>query len=84
VRHVIADLNELRYVSSMGLRVFVRAAQALQARSGSLRTPGGLGIFLVRGIAESLVYGREGERNVLSFIFAGAGATTAAPPSFNQ
>jgi anti-anti-sigma factor len=36
VLHVIADLNELRYVNSMGLRSFLSAAQALQARSGSL------------------------------------------------
>jgi anti-sigma B factor antagonist len=34
--HVIADLHELRYVSSMGLRAFLSAAQALQSRSGSL------------------------------------------------
>lgn len=34
--HVIADLRELRYVSSMGLRAFICSAQALQARSGSL------------------------------------------------
>ncbi len=36
VLHVIADLNELQYVSSMGLRAFLSAAQALRARSGSL------------------------------------------------
>ncbi len=33
---IIADLFELRYVSSMGLRAFLSTAQALQARSGSL------------------------------------------------
>jgi serine/threonine-protein kinase RsbW len=47
------------------------------------RTPGGLGIFLVKSIAESLAYRREGERNVLSFFF-GPDATTAAPRSFDQ
>ncbi|HTP85768.1 MAG TPA: STAS domain-containing protein [Bryobacteraceae bacterium] len=36
VQHVIADLNELRYVSSMGLRAFLHSAQTLRARSGSL------------------------------------------------
>lgn len=36
VLRVIADLNELRYISSMGLRAFLSAAQALRARSGSL------------------------------------------------
>ncbi|HKE24802.1 MAG TPA: STAS domain-containing protein [Bryobacteraceae bacterium] len=35
-RHIIAELDELQYVSSMGLRAFVFAAQALEARSGSL------------------------------------------------
>lgn len=33
---IIADLIELRYVSSMGLRAFLSAAQALESRSGSL------------------------------------------------
>jgi len=47
------------------------------------RIPGGLGIFLVQNIAESLAYRREGERNMLSFYFC-AGATTGAPRSFNQ
>ncbi len=36
VLHVIADLNELQYVSSMGLRSFLAAAQAMRGRSGSL------------------------------------------------
>jgi|SRR5579862_3038740 len=44
VRHVIADLKELRYVSSMGLRAFLTAAQSLQARSGSLSLCGLSGV----------------------------------------
>jgi serine/threonine-protein kinase RsbW len=47
------------------------------------RQPGGLGIFLVQSIAESLAYRREGERNVLSFFFR-PDATMEAPPSFDQ
>jgi anti-anti-sigma factor len=35
-RHLIADLNELQYVSSMGLRSFLSVAQKLQSQSGSL------------------------------------------------
>ena len=35
-RRIVADLLELRYVSSMGLRAFMSVAQALEARSGSL------------------------------------------------
>jgi anti-anti-sigma factor len=35
-KHVIADLNDLQYVSSMGLRSFLAAAQKLQSDSGSL------------------------------------------------
>ena len=35
-RHIIAELDELQYVSSMGLRAFISAAKALEARSGSL------------------------------------------------
>ena len=34
--HVIADLNELQYVSSSGLGCFLAAAKELQTRSGSL------------------------------------------------
>jgi anti-sigma B factor antagonist len=34
--HVIADLNDLQYVSSSGLGCFLSAAKELQARSGSL------------------------------------------------
>jgi anti-anti-sigma factor len=34
--HIIVELDELQYVSSMGLRAFMSAAQALEARSGSL------------------------------------------------
>lgn len=36
VRHLIADLSELRYVSSMGLRSFLAVAQRLRSASGSL------------------------------------------------
>jgi anti-anti-sigma factor len=34
--HLIAELNGLQYVSSMGLRSFLAVAQRLQAKSGSL------------------------------------------------
>jgi anti-anti-sigma factor len=36
VKHIIADLAELQYVSSMGLRSFLAAAQKLKSVSGSL------------------------------------------------
>ena len=35
-KHLIADLDGLQYVSSMGLRCFLSVAQKLQASSGSL------------------------------------------------
>ena len=35
-KHLIADLTDLQYVSSMGLRSFLGAAQKLQSASGSL------------------------------------------------
>src|SRR5579862_5621782 len=35
-KHLIADLNGLQYVSSMGLRSFLAIAQKLQSASGSL------------------------------------------------
>jgi anti-sigma B factor antagonist len=35
-KHLIADLEGLQYVSSMGLRSFLAVAQKLQASSGSL------------------------------------------------
>ena len=35
-RHLVADLDGLEYVSSMGLRSFLTVAQKLQSRSGSL------------------------------------------------
>lgn len=35
-KHLIADLNGLEYISSMGLRSFLAVAQKLQAASGSL------------------------------------------------
>jgi anti-anti-sigma factor len=35
-RYLIADLDELEYVSSMGLRSFLSVAQKLKSRSGSL------------------------------------------------
>ena len=35
-RHLIAELDELQYVSSMGLRSFLAVAQKLQSNSGSL------------------------------------------------
>jgi anti-anti-sigma factor len=35
-KHLIADLAELQYVSSMGLRSFLAAAQKLKSISGSL------------------------------------------------
>jgi len=35
-KHLIADLNGLQYVSSMGLRCFLSVAQKLQSASGSL------------------------------------------------
>jgi anti-anti-sigma factor len=35
-KHLIADLNGLQYVSSMGLRCFLVVAQELQPKSGSL------------------------------------------------
>lgn len=35
-KHLIADLNGLQYVSSMGLRSFLAIAQKLQSSSGSL------------------------------------------------
>lgn len=37
------------------------------------RPLGGMGIFLVKSIAESITYRREGGRNTVSFLFAGAG-----------
>lgn len=36
VKHLIADLADLQYVSSMGLRSFLAAAQRLKSVSGSL------------------------------------------------
>lgn len=36
VKHLIADLDGLEYVSSMGLRSFLSVAQKLQSASGSL------------------------------------------------
>jgi anti-sigma B factor antagonist len=36
VKHLIADLDDLQYVSSMGLRCFLSVAQKLQSSSGSL------------------------------------------------
>jgi anti-anti-sigma factor len=35
-KHLIADLDGLQYVSSMGLRSFLSVAQRLQSSSGSL------------------------------------------------
>jgi len=35
-KHLIVDLHELRYVSSMGLRSFLAVAQKLKSISGSL------------------------------------------------
>jgi anti-sigma B factor antagonist len=35
-KHLIADLSDLQYVSSMGLRSFLAAAQRLKSVSGSL------------------------------------------------
>jgi anti-anti-sigma factor len=35
-KHLIADLDGLQYVSSMGLRCFLAVAQKLQSSSGSL------------------------------------------------
>ena len=35
-KHLIADLGDLQYVSSMGLRSFLAAAQKLKSVSGSL------------------------------------------------
>lgn len=35
-KHLIADLADLQYVSSMGLRSFLSVAQKLQSTSGSL------------------------------------------------
>ncbi|HUI82282.1 MAG TPA: STAS domain-containing protein [Bryobacteraceae bacterium] len=35
-RHLIADLDGLQYVSSMGLRAFLAVAQKLQSLSGGL------------------------------------------------
>jgi anti-sigma B factor antagonist len=35
-KHLIADLEGLQYVSSMGLRCFLAVAQKLQSSSGSL------------------------------------------------
>jgi anti-anti-sigma factor len=35
-KHLIAELGDLQYVSSMGLRCFLSVAQKLQASSGSL------------------------------------------------
>ena len=35
-KHLIADLNELQYVSSIGLRSFLAAGQRLKSSSGSL------------------------------------------------
>jgi anti-anti-sigma factor len=35
-KHLIADLDGLQYVSSMGLRSFLSVAQELQSASGSL------------------------------------------------
>ena len=34
--HILADLSELQYVSSMGLSCFLAVAKALQAKSGSV------------------------------------------------
>ena len=36
VRNLVAQLDELQYVSSMGLRSFLAVAQKLQSNSGSL------------------------------------------------
>lgn len=50
------------------------------------RPHGGLGIFLVRNIAESIEYKRDGNRNILAFtlISAEAPATKPEPKSFLQ
>ncbi len=34
--HILVDLSELQYVSSMGLSCFLAVAKALQAKSGSV------------------------------------------------
>ncbi len=39
-RHLIAELDGLQYVSSMGLRSFLAVAQKLQSMSGSLALVG--------------------------------------------
>lgn len=76
--------HRLRVEISDSGRAFDPLTRNLPDLSGGLaeRTPGGLGIFLVRSIAESISYRREGERNVLSFFFS-KDATIAAPPSFD-
>jgi anti-sigma B factor antagonist len=43
-RHLIAELDGLQYVSSMGLRSFLAVAQKLQSKSGSLSLAGLTGL----------------------------------------
>lgn len=41
------------------------------------RPVGGLGIFLVKSIAESITYQRDGDRNTVSFTFCGSSVKAA-------
>lgn len=49
VRHLIIDMTELTYVSSMGLRYLVNVGKSLSARDGSLRLCG------VHGLVKQLL-----------------------------
>ncbi len=39
-RHIVVDMSELAYISSMGLRYFVNVGKSLNDKGGSLRLSG--------------------------------------------
>ncbi len=51
------------------------------SRDQANRPIGGLGVFLVRSMVDSIDYRREGERNVLSFTFPNAAFPNSSGPA---
>jgi anti-sigma regulatory factor (Ser/Thr protein kinase) len=68
----VESAHRLRVVVSDQGRPFNPLASKAPDLSQSLaeRQVGGLGIFLVKSLAEELDYERDGDRNVLKFTFA--------------